>query len=380
MAAGILHPLQAAHNRDDAVLMDEKESDLQNALNRLSVVTDRMYLCIHVSKTTQASLASFTASDIEQLKGFASGGYCDESTIVYLQHPCVILTALEVLDYRVVASSSTAVKQDYNEYMWTMRKEFAEPEPQGTKPDLVQVTSAALYLKLDNSGAGYRERNIPGADQLTNASAVFLKEASDHNSLHLTHLRLLIQVVSFSLINCHTATEEVFMMSTYWYVAVKGSLHAQDCSVFGLIPAEVEALCKRYSHPKVEVASPYKLSTPSASWATRSFAVPEKRRLCGPYRGRFRREYPDNMPHIVVKGNVDGSETKVFGLNQKEFEEVQRCLQTFGGRVGQDGHTFTHSPLQVLDVLHMCFNYKIITSTAQGHQACPIWTMHRPFY
>lgn len=36
---------------------------------------------------------------------------------------------LQVLGYKVVASSSTAVKQDYNEYMWTMRKEFSEPEP-----------------------------------------------------------------------------------------------------------------------------------------------------------------------------------------------------------------------------------------------------------
>lgn len=35
----------------------------------------------------------------------------------------------QVLGYRIVASSSTAVKQDYNEYMWTMRKEFTEPEP-----------------------------------------------------------------------------------------------------------------------------------------------------------------------------------------------------------------------------------------------------------
>ncbi|XP_023319227.1 uncharacterized protein LOC106654685 isoform X4 [Trichogramma pretiosum] len=69
------------------------------------------------------------ATDIEQLSRFASGGYCDDSTIVYLQHPCVILTALEVLGYKVVASSSTSVKQDYNEYMWTMRKDFAEPEP-----------------------------------------------------------------------------------------------------------------------------------------------------------------------------------------------------------------------------------------------------------
>nr|CAD7406736.1 unnamed protein product [Timema cristinae] len=58
-----------------------------------------------------------------------------------------------------------------------------------------------------------------------------------------------------NLFSLYEATEEAFVMSTYWYVAVKGSLHAQDCSVFGLIPAEVEALCKRYSHPKVEVVN-----------------------------------------------------------------------------------------------------------------------------
>lgn len=74
-------------------------------------------------------VSGLKATDIEQLKRFASGGYCDDSTIVYLQHPCVILTALEVLGYKVVASSSTSIKQDYNEYMWTMRKEFAEPDP-----------------------------------------------------------------------------------------------------------------------------------------------------------------------------------------------------------------------------------------------------------
>lgn len=40
-----------------------------------------------------------------------------------------ICNKFQVLGFRVVASSSTAVKQDYNEYMWTMRKEFNEPEP-----------------------------------------------------------------------------------------------------------------------------------------------------------------------------------------------------------------------------------------------------------
>ena len=81
------------------------------------------------------------ATDIEQLSRFASGGYCDDSTIVYLQHPCVILTALEVLGYKVVASSSTSVKQDYNEYMWTMRKDFSEPEPE----PVVHVEKAGMF-------------------------------------------------------------------------------------------------------------------------------------------------------------------------------------------------------------------------------------------
>lgn len=33
------------------------------------------------------------------------------------------------LGYRVVASSSTAVKQDYNEYMWTMREVATDNAP-----------------------------------------------------------------------------------------------------------------------------------------------------------------------------------------------------------------------------------------------------------
>ena len=98
----------------------------------------------------------FSACDIEQLKRFPSGGYCDESTIVYLQHPCVVLTALEVLGYEVVASSSTSIKQDYNEYMWTMRKEFSEPEPLLTKPSKnfkLIVRSLKINVKLPEKPA-----------------------------------------------------------------------------------------------------------------------------------------------------------------------------------------------------------------------------------
>lgn len=80
-------------------------------------------------------VSGLKADDIVQLDRFGSGGYCDDFTIVYMHHPCVILSALEVLGYKVVDSSSTSVKQDYNEYMWTMRKDFSEPEPVETDID-----------------------------------------------------------------------------------------------------------------------------------------------------------------------------------------------------------------------------------------------------
>uniref|UniRef100_U5EE79 Uncharacterized protein n=1 Tax=Corethrella appendiculata TaxID=1370023 RepID=U5EE79_9DIPT len=98
-------------------------------------------------------VSGLKAADIEQLNRFPCGGYSDESTIVYLQHPCIILTALEVLGYRVVASSSTAVKQDYNEYMWTMRKEFVEPEP---------FSDTSITVERDNlANFGREVNNIP---------------------------------------------------------------------------------------------------------------------------------------------------------------------------------------------------------------------------
>lgn len=97
-------------------------------------------------------VSGLKAADLEQLNRFPCGGYSDESTIVYLQHPCVILTALEVLGYRVVASSSTAVKQDYNEYMWTMRKEFPDPEP------FISETSSAIVERDNLTNVG-REVN-----------------------------------------------------------------------------------------------------------------------------------------------------------------------------------------------------------------------------
>lgn len=54
----------------------------------------------------------------------------------------------QVLGYKVVASSSTGVKQDYNEYMWTMRREFDEPEPVVLveRDNITNITKEALTL------------------------------------------------------------------------------------------------------------------------------------------------------------------------------------------------------------------------------------------
>ncbi|XP_049950545.1 ankyrin repeat domain-containing protein 39-like isoform X1 [Schistocerca serialis cubense] len=41
-------------------------------------------------------------------------------------------------------------------------------------------------------------------------------------------------------------------LPTYLYAAVKGSLHASDCSVFGLNCAEIQALTKRYQNTSSE--------------------------------------------------------------------------------------------------------------------------------
>ncbi|KAL1458624.1 hypothetical protein WDU94_008760 [Cyamophila willieti] len=72
----------------------------------------------------KVSVSGLKSEDITQLERFS----CDISnqvTVLYYKHPCVILTALEVLGYQVVASTTAG----QNEFLWTMRKEFPEPEP-----------------------------------------------------------------------------------------------------------------------------------------------------------------------------------------------------------------------------------------------------------
>jgi hypothetical protein len=75
----------------------------------------------------------FTANDIVQLQHFASARKApteDSTTITYDLHPCVLLTALEVLSYSVVACCAAPTGSGGEiQYLWTLHKEFPEPEP-----------------------------------------------------------------------------------------------------------------------------------------------------------------------------------------------------------------------------------------------------------
>lgn len=67
-----------------------------------------------------------TAFELEDLKRFTLDSQTDAHTIFFKHHPVVLINALEVLGYRVVSSFNVGIEN----CVWTMRKEFPEPEPQ----------------------------------------------------------------------------------------------------------------------------------------------------------------------------------------------------------------------------------------------------------
>lgn len=81
--------------------------------------------CAHVS--------GLKASDIEQLQHFGSARKAvpaDDLTVSYSLHPCVVLTALEVLGYSVVSCTAGPTGPGgETQYLWTLHKDFPEPEP-----------------------------------------------------------------------------------------------------------------------------------------------------------------------------------------------------------------------------------------------------------
>ncbi|XP_018915891.1 uncharacterized protein [Bemisia tabaci] len=67
--------------------------------------------------------------DIEQLAEFRSISQIDEFTVLFREHVCVMLSALEVLGYQVVTSSSTLGPDPAHiTHIWTMRRALADPD------------------------------------------------------------------------------------------------------------------------------------------------------------------------------------------------------------------------------------------------------------
>merc|ERR1719510_728047 len=57
------------------------------------------------TQTFYTSVSGLKADEIAELKNFSPGVDKDNYTIIFPQHPCVILNALEILGFNVVSSS-----------------------------------------------------------------------------------------------------------------------------------------------------------------------------------------------------------------------------------------------------------------------------------
>ena len=68
------------------------------------------------------AVSGLKANELSDLRNFSPGANKDNYTITFPQHPCVILNALEVLGFRVVASTASPAEPAL--ITWTLRKEF----------------------------------------------------------------------------------------------------------------------------------------------------------------------------------------------------------------------------------------------------------------
>ena len=67
------------------------------------------------------SVSGLKANEVNELINFSPGPSKDNYTLDFHQHPCVILNALEVLGFQVVASSRGGKESTL---IWTLRKDF----------------------------------------------------------------------------------------------------------------------------------------------------------------------------------------------------------------------------------------------------------------
>jgi len=72
----------------------------------------------------KVGISGLKAFELEDLKRFTLDNQADAHTIIFKHHPIVLINALEVLGYRVISSFNNT-----DSCVWTMRKEFPDPEP-----------------------------------------------------------------------------------------------------------------------------------------------------------------------------------------------------------------------------------------------------------
>jgi len=73
----------------------------------------------------RVGISGLKSFELEDLRRFTLDSQTDAHTVFFKHHPVVLINALEVLGYRVVSSFNVGAES----CVWTMRREFPEPEP-----------------------------------------------------------------------------------------------------------------------------------------------------------------------------------------------------------------------------------------------------------
>lgn len=78
---------------------------------------------------SKVQVSGLTGKDIVELSKINKIAGVDLRTVVFSEHISTVLTALEVLGYKVVTCAGGAADSHGSQFLWTMRREFSEPEP-----------------------------------------------------------------------------------------------------------------------------------------------------------------------------------------------------------------------------------------------------------
>ena len=99
-----------------------------------------IYFKLHVIFGFQFDIAF----ELEDLKRFTLDNQSDAHTIIFKHHPIVLINALEVLGYKVVSSFNHGPES----CVWTMRKDFPDPEPSDEEESVMFQNSNVISFLL----------------------------------------------------------------------------------------------------------------------------------------------------------------------------------------------------------------------------------------